>query len=400
MDFFESYGLILILLAGGVGFIMAWGIGANDVANAFATSVGSKAITLRRAIIVAAIFEFSGAVLLGGGVASTIMTRITDRELFADNPELLMIGMLCTEFATAIWLTTASWLGLPVSTTHSVIGGIIGFTLVANGIEGAKTDVLVAPFHVHPTSLLFARQFCAYVYVYAKIGLKIGQLVRIIISWFASPVLSGCIAGSLFFVLRAVVLRQESSMYRALRTYPVVVSATVAINGYYIFYYGPAEDPSWLPAQWQGMLIAVGAAILMSFILQFTFIRYYLEPTMLTWKANALLQHRRPSDVIYSSEAAGNTGVESPSYTPESKPGFTVPSRESDGNPSDRDAEHASIASQVAAAVDPHASLQDSESTASKIHAHGELFDPATEHTFTYLQVFGSLATSFCQQCS
>jgi hypothetical protein len=188
---------------------------------------------------VAAIFEFSGAVLLGGGVASTIMNRITDRELFSDNPELLMIGMCCTEFSTAIWLTTASLLGLPVSTTHSVIGGIIGFSLVAN---------------------------------YGQ-GIQWFQLLRIVISWFASPVLSGLIASCAFAMLRHLVLRRENSMELALRTYPVVVGLTIAINGYYIFYYGPATDPSWLPPQWQGMLWAAAAAVVLAASIQLTFIR-------------------------------------------------------------------------------------------------------------------------------
>jgi len=130
MDIITSYGFLLVVMAAVVGFFMAWGIGANDVANAMGTSVGSKAITLKQAIIIAMIFEFAGAYLAGGEVTSTIRKGIIDVSYFIDIPEYLVLGMIASLLSAGIWLAVASYFGWPVSTTHSIIGAIIGFTAV------------------------------------------------------------------------------------------------------------------------------------------------------------------------------------------------------------------------------------------------------------------------------
>jgi PiT family inorganic phosphate transporter len=128
---------IYIVLAALFGLFMAWGIGANDVANAMATSVGSKALTIKQAILVAAVFEFLGAVLAGGEVTSTIRKGIVDAELLADTPELLVYGMLAALLAAGTWLLVASHKGWPVSTTHSIVGAIVGFAAVGIGVDAA-----------------------------------------------------------------------------------------------------------------------------------------------------------------------------------------------------------------------------------------------------------------------
>ena len=128
MDILVSHGSMLVLMAAAVGFFMAWGIGANDVANAMGTSVGSKALTIKQAIIIAMVFEFAGAYLAGGEVTSTIRKGIIDASYFVDIPELMVFGMISALFAAATWLLIASALGWPVSTTHSIIGAIVGFT--------------------------------------------------------------------------------------------------------------------------------------------------------------------------------------------------------------------------------------------------------------------------------
>ncbi|MGY8875459.1 MAG: inorganic phosphate transporter, partial [Pseudoalteromonas sp.] len=140
MDIIASYGTVLILIAAAVGFFMAYGIGANDVANAMGTSVGSKALTIKQAIFIAMIFEFAGAYLAGGEVTSTIRKGIIDAAPFADIPELMVLGMISSLFAAGAWLLMASFLGWPVSTTHSIIGAIIGFALVAVGTEAIQWD--------------------------------------------------------------------------------------------------------------------------------------------------------------------------------------------------------------------------------------------------------------------
>ena len=129
---------IYIGLAGLFGLFMAWGIGANDVANAMATSVGSKVLTVKQALLVAAIFEFTGAVLAGGEVTATVRKGIVDAGLFSDQPELLIFGMLAALLAAGTWLLIASQRGWPVSTTHSIVGAIVGFAVVAIGVDAVK----------------------------------------------------------------------------------------------------------------------------------------------------------------------------------------------------------------------------------------------------------------------
>ena len=133
-----EYQLIYIGLAAAFGLFMAWGIGANDVANAMATSVGSKALTIKQAILVAAIFEFLGAVLAGGAVTSTIRKGIVDADSLSGTPELLVYGMLAALLAAGTWLLIASKNGWPVSTTHSIVGAIVGFAAVGIGVDAVK----------------------------------------------------------------------------------------------------------------------------------------------------------------------------------------------------------------------------------------------------------------------
>ena len=140
MDILGEYGTILLILAILFGFFMAWGIGANDVANAMGTSVGSGALTIKQAILVAAIFEFSGAFLAGGQVTSTVRSGIVDPVLLAETPELLIYGMLAALLAAGIWLLIASSRGWPVSTTHSIVGAIVGFAAVGIGIDSRRLN--------------------------------------------------------------------------------------------------------------------------------------------------------------------------------------------------------------------------------------------------------------------
>src|SRR5690554_1375015 len=143
MDILSTYHMTLIVLAAAFGLFMAWGIGANDVANAMGTSVGSKALTIKQAIIVAMIFEFAGAYLAGGEVTSTIRNGIIDSSYYTHVPELLVFGMIGALLAAGTWLLIASWAGWPVSTTHSIIGAIVGFSAVGVGVESVKWGAVV-----------------------------------------------------------------------------------------------------------------------------------------------------------------------------------------------------------------------------------------------------------------
>ncbi|NIV17923.1 MAG: hypothetical protein GWN47_05810 [Woeseiaceae bacterium] len=181
--------VVYIVLAALFGIFMAWGIGANDVANAMATSVGSKALTIKQAILVAAVFEFMGAVLAGGEVTSTIRKGIVDTEPLTGSPELLVYGMLAALLAAGTWLFIASRNGWPVSTTHSIVGAIVGFAAVGIGIDAVK---------------------------WAKVG-------TIVMSWVASPLTAGFIAYLIYQTVQKLILQQDDPLERAKRYVPVYI---------------------------------------------------------------------------------------------------------------------------------------------------------------------------------
>jgi PiT family inorganic phosphate transporter len=181
--------LIYIGLAAVFGIFMAWGIGANDVANAMATSVGSKALTIRQAILAAAVFEFLGAVLAGGAVTATIRTGIVDSALFADTPQLLVYGMLASLLAAGIWLLIASRNGWPVSTTHSIVGAIVGFAAVGIGVDAVQWK----------------------------------QVVAIVLSWVISPLTAGLIAFLIYESVQRLILRQDDPLEKAKRFVPYYI---------------------------------------------------------------------------------------------------------------------------------------------------------------------------------
>jgi len=180
---------IYIGLAAVFGIFMAWGIGANDVANAMATSVGSKALTIKQAIVVAAVFEFLGAVLAGGEVTSTIRKGIVDPELMSSSPELLIYGMLAALLAAGTWLLIASRKGWPVSTTHSIIGAIIGFAAVGIGIDAVQW----------------------------------GQVVTIVMSWVVSPLTAGFIAFLIYQSVQKLIFSQADPLECAKRYVPIYI---------------------------------------------------------------------------------------------------------------------------------------------------------------------------------
>ena len=178
---------VYIALAALFGIFMAWGIGANDVANAMATSVGSKALTIKQAILVAAIFEFLGAVLAGGEVTSTIRKGIVDADLLSGSPELLVYGMLASLLAAGTWLFIASKNGWPVSTTHSIVGAIVGFAAAGIGIDAVQW----------------------------------GKVATIVMSWVASPLTAGFIAYLIYQSVQRLILHQDDPLAMAKRYVPV-----------------------------------------------------------------------------------------------------------------------------------------------------------------------------------
>ncbi|MCX7544235.1 inorganic phosphate transporter [Marinicella gelatinilytica] len=190
-----EYQVTYIVLAAIFGGFMAWGIGANDVANAMATSVGSKAITIKQAIIIAAIFEFAGAVLAGGAVTSTIRKGIITADSINGQPELLIFGMLSSLLAAGIWLLLASRKGWPVSTTHSVIGAVVGFAAVGIGTDAIQWS----------------------------------KVVDIVLSWVVTPLIAGILAFFIFQSVHHLILKQNDPLSRAKRYVPFYMFITAFV---------------------------------------------------------------------------------------------------------------------------------------------------------------------------
>ena len=186
MEIIMEYGYILLIIGCVCGFFMAWGIGANDVANAMGTSVGARALTLWQAVLVACVFEFAGAYLAGGEVTSTIRKGIIDAGVMSDSPELLVYGMIASLLAAGIWLLIASYFGWPVSTTHSIVGAIVGFAAVGIGFDAVKW----------------------------------GQVGSIVASWVVSPVMAGTISFLLFTSVKRLILQTSDPFMNAKRYVP------------------------------------------------------------------------------------------------------------------------------------------------------------------------------------
>ncbi|MBB3170006.1 inorganic phosphate transporter [Simiduia aestuariiviva] len=187
MSIIAEYGHIFIVMACIFGLFMAWGVGANDVANAMGTSVGSKALTIKQAIIIAMVFEFLGAYLAGGEVTATIRKGIIDPSAIADTPELLVYGMMAALLAAGTWLLIASILGWPVSTTHSIVGAIVGFAVAGISIEAVE---------------------------WGKVG-------TIAASWIVSPILAGTISFLLFRSVQHLILNTATPLENARKYVPM-----------------------------------------------------------------------------------------------------------------------------------------------------------------------------------
>jgi len=189
MEIIQTHGTLFIVLAVIFGLYMTWGIGANDVANVMGTSVGSGAITVKTAIIIAAVFEFGGAALAGGHVTRTIRKGIIDPSSITQNPEILLFGMLAALLAAAVWLMIASSRGWPVSTTHSIVGAVVGFAIAAIGLEAVEW----------------------------------GKISQIVASWVVSPLLGGAISFVLMLSIRRFILNASHPFEAAQRWGPVYV---------------------------------------------------------------------------------------------------------------------------------------------------------------------------------
>ncbi len=179
--------LFVVAIVG--GFYMAWNIGANDVANAFGTSVGSKALTFKQAVVVAAIFEFAGAILVGAHVTGTIRSGLFDPRLLIGREMTLGIGMVAALLGAGIWLQISTHMGYPVSTTHSIVGAIVGFALVVLPVR----------------------------------AIKWGLVGRVVASWIVSPIVGALLGWLIFMVLKMLIFNRSNPLVQSRRVAPFLL---------------------------------------------------------------------------------------------------------------------------------------------------------------------------------
>jgi PiT family inorganic phosphate transporter len=222
---------IILTVASLGGLYMAWTIGANDVANAMGTSVGSGALTLRNAIIVAAIFEFGGAMLVGGSVTETIRQGIVDMDAVGSDPMVMAAGMTCCLLAAALWLNLATFAGWPVSTTHSIVGAVVGFGITAGGVNAVDW----------------------------------GTVGNIAASWVISPLMGGILGYSLFIFLKRVILNAPDPLASIRVWGPILVFPIISILALSAMFKGlkPLRlDLPFLPALMIAGAVGLGASVL------------------------------------------------------------------------------------------------------------------------------------------
>lgn len=361
--------LWLVIVGFAFAFLYAFGIGANDVANAFATVVASRSLTLTQAVLVAAVFEFAGAVLLGAQVTNTVRSKIFDVKLYKDEPDILMLGMFCSLITGSIMLLGATYFSLPVSTTHTMVGCIMGFSIVAKGADSIEWDVAN----------------------------------KIFVSWVASPFCTGAVAFLFFGILKKVVLDSDHCFERAYAAFPVIITITVGINAFYVIFKGLnnkdfADEIDWYEALGYGMAVGLGVAIIFTL-------------TVGPWAKGRIIEHMA---ALEAAEAAQAKEVNEAPAKEESEVDVVVV--DVDDPPKKEEPYQVSVVSvkkPIALPEEPvdesffgklHRNTVGQDLAAQSYHEDHkakqmwddvEKFDPKAEQLFTYVQVFTACMDSF-----
>ncbi|KAI6896550.1 hypothetical protein D0869_12875 [Hortaea werneckii] len=248
-DYLFALGLIF-------AFLDAWNIGANDVANSFATSVSSRSLTMKQAMLIASCCEFLGAVLVGSRVADTIRTKILSVDLFENDPAILMLGMVCALVASSTYLTFATKIGLPVSTTHCILGGVLGMGVAAVGADGVNW------------------------------GMK--GVSQVFLAWVIAPVIAGAFGSIIFTISKLTILKRKDSLRAGLIMLPIFFAFTAGVLTMVIVWKGaPILDvDDWTAAQVLGCIFGVAGGvglICVGFFLPYLYRKLVLDDWQLKW---------------------------------------------------------------------------------------------------------------------
>ncbi|KAG9067663.1 hypothetical protein KI688_011250 [Linnemannia hyalina] len=345
-------------------FLDAFGIGANDVANAFATSVGSGSITLAQALIIACFCEFGGAFFLGANTTETIKGGIVDPKMYADAPELLMLTMVCALIGSSSWVLFASSRGWPVSTTHAIVGAITGAGISAFGADGVQ---------------------------WKGIG-------KIVLSWLISPVAAGLVCSLFFLFTKHVVLKHADSFRRGLIAIPAYFGVALMINVFYIIFKGAPDSKLKSSAIGIPVGIAVGVGLIV-FIWSLFFLSPFLRRRIqdgedLKWFHLFYIPFvsKREKPAVHNEEISQTKG--------EKLAGDSIDSDDVQANPSlvalEKE-EHwilKKLKSTVFAGLYQNMESKEDESV-SAVHEHATKFDSDTERLFSSVQVISACFTSF-----
>jgi solute carrier family 20 (sodium-dependent phosphate transporter) len=371
--------LWIVIVAFLFGFLYAFGIGANDVANAFGSTVASKSLTLKQAVLVATIFEFLGAFLLGAAVTNTIRSKIFDPDLYTEHPDIIMLGMFSAVMTGTIMLWTATYFAMPVSTTHTIVGSIMGFSIAAKGFDSINWNVVT----------------------------------QILISWIVSPLVSGIVGFCFFGSLRLFVLHTEHPFERAYYTFPIVLTIFIGIDIFYVLYKGfnNVEGASDIPLSTSlPTAFAVGFAVGLFWIFLWgPFTRKRIERIFAEREATeAKKQEWDEIDVDGDGTTQKVAAPDSDEEAQEATEGKPKAGAEEDGADAEAEEEapapveeknffKRSLATIAANTYDQdlHAQSMHESQRAAEIWDNSEQYDPKAEFMFTYVQIFTACLNSF-----
>lgn len=343
-----------LVVVGSLGaFAFGWGTGANDVANAFGTSVGAKTLTLKQAVIIAAIFEFLGALVLGRVSTSTIAGGIADVSTFASSPESYAYGMVCALTACSVWQVLCSYWGYNVSSTHSIISSIVGFSFVWAGSKGVNwyqwDSTVVPPFK---------------------------GVVPIFFSWVFSPLFAAIMSAFIMFLCRTLILRRKNATYIAVYAIPIIITITSFINLIFIFMKGAKKmlvsEDDWSDDKsvWVAAACSVGLGAVIGGI---------TCPILLK---RLKTYSNSPSEVAITHIVEANkpnpTNIESEITTQDVETFFAKAKR--------------MVLHGVS--VDIH-DVVETDPVVKSIHENAEVFDPKVEMVFSWLQVYSAICVIF-----